>query len=226
MYTVLFKTVSSYIIHTIYIEQHLPCVSQWHAVHFRKERGFRAGRWYVSVTLHRGGQWGHKIWEEYPRQEYPRSNIPKKNIFKEVHSPPRQGRNKTKTEDVHEKDYLDIFFVYNHGALVEQPEDEFSHTPLSISRPSAPLAPNGSQKAHRDTFRYSETRDSIEYALSKENFPPTETQPNRDLSLFSWMRISCVGGENLCPPIMWSWNFWLMLWARYGLLGEVGRMQI
>ena len=163
-------------------------------------------------------------------------NIPGRNILEVIFQKrislrkftlrPDKGEIRKKTEDVHEKDYLDIFFVYNHGALVEQPEDEFSHTPLSISRPSAPLAPNGSQKAHRDTFRYSETRDSIEYALSKENFPPTETQPNRDLSLFSWMRISCVGGENLCPPIMWSWNFWLMLWARYGLLGEVGRMQI
>ena len=139
-------------------------------------------------------------------------NIPGRNILEVIFQKrislrkftlrPDKGEIRKKTEDVHEKDYLDIFIVYNHGALVEQPEDEFSYTPLSISRPSAPLAPNGSQKAHRDTFRYSETRDSIEYALSKENFPPTETQPNRDLSLFSWMRISCVGGENLCPPIM------------------------
>ena len=56
----------------------------------RAGQGFRAGWRYVSVTLHGGGQWGHKIGEEYPRnilevifstrgisraQEYPRSNI-------------------------------------------------------------------------------------------------------------------------------------------------------
>ena len=44
----------------------------------RAGQGFRAGWRYVSVTVHGGGQWGHKIGEEYPRQEYPRSNIPKK----------------------------------------------------------------------------------------------------------------------------------------------------
>ena len=55
----------------------LSCALQCSAFWERAGQGFGAGWRYVSVTLHGGGQWGHKIGEEYPRQEYPRSNIPK-----------------------------------------------------------------------------------------------------------------------------------------------------